>query len=82
MHQLGPFEIFSVVAAVALNLALTMEDQQIISHLVQKVAVVRNRNDRSSEIVQIVFQYRQRANVQIVGRLIQKQDVWLLHQDL
>ena len=49
-------------------------------HVVQKVAVVRDRDDRARIGLQVPLQPRYRLRVQVVGRLVQQQDVWLGEQ--
>ena len=38
------------------------------------------RNDDPLKMIQVIFQNRKRPDVQIIGRLIQKQDVGRPHQ--
>ena len=40
-----------------------------------------DRDNNSLKAVQIILENRQRLNVQVIGRLVQKQDVGRFHQD-
>ena len=42
---------------------------------------MRYRDHNPLEAVQIILQNGQRADVEVVGRLIQEQDIWRVHQD-
>ena len=48
---------------------------------VQKMPVVRNDYQRASELFQVFFQNIECHYVQIIGRLVQYQQVGLFHQD-
>ena len=48
--------------------------------LIQKIAVMRYREHDAREGFQIIFQNGQRFYVQVVGRLVEQQDVGRFHQ--
>ena len=75
-----PFPILRVVARKVTHIALPLKYQKMIHHLVHKITVVAHHNHATFEIPQIFLQYLQRDNVQIVGRLVQHQEVRILHQ--
>ena len=43
---------------------------------------MRYRNHDPLEMIQIILQNRQRADIQVVGRLVEQKDVWRAHQDM
>jgi hypothetical protein len=54
--------------------------QNPAGHVVEKVAVVGHGDDRAGVALQVVFQPGHAFGVQVVGRLVQQQDVGLLQQ--
>ena len=53
----------------------------MLHHLVHKVAVVRDDDHAAREFEEEVFQDIEGEDVQVVGRLIQDQEVGVAHQD-
>ena len=43
---------------------------------------MRYRNHDPLEMIQIILQNRQRADIEVVGRLVEQKDVWRAHQDM
>jgi hypothetical protein len=53
----------------------------MIDHLIHEIAIVADDNHAAREILQVFFQYLKRHDIQIVGRLVEHQEVGILHQD-
>ena len=62
------------------NAPAPLIDESANSHAVDKVAVVRNRDDGAGKAVQIVLQNTEGVDVQVVGRLIQKKYIGRFHK--
>ena len=68
-----------VVAGVAVQpLVADLDDPG--DELVEELPVVRDHQDRPGVVAQVVLEPDQRLQVEMVGRLVQHQDVRLLHQ--
>ena len=82
MFSLGqlPVTVVGVVAREIADVALSFEYQQMVYHFVHEVAVVAHHDDTSLEVLQVFFQHLQSHDVQVVGRLVQHQEVWVSHQ--
>ena len=52
-----------------------VEFQNPASDVVQKVTIMRNRDDRALVVLQVVLQPGDRFRVQVVGWLVQEQDI-------
>ena len=52
----------------------------MIDHLVHEIAVVTDHNDTAVEVLQILLQNLQRIDVQVIGRLVEHQEVGVLHK--
>ena len=76
-----PLTILGIVAREILDLTIAPKDQQMVDHLIHEIAVVADDNHAAREILQVFFQYLKRHDVQIVGRLVEHQEVGILHQD-
>ena len=76
---LALFEILVVVAAVADQPALADLDDAA-DKLVQELAVVRDDENRAGVALQILLEPEQRLEVEMVGRLVEQQQVRLLRQ--
>ena len=55
----------------------TPENKQLFRDLVDKVTVVRDKDQRPVEALQILFEYVDRRDIQIVGRLIEDETIIL-----
>ena len=77
--RLALAEIVVVVAAVADQLALADLDDAA-DELVQELAVVRDQQDRAGVGLQVVLEPQQRLEVEMVGRLVEQQQVRLLDE--
>ena len=51
-----------------------------VRNTLNQVAVVRDDHQRARPIVQQVFQFLQRVNIQVIRRLVEQQEVRLTHQ--
>ena len=49
--------------------------------IIQEIAIMRNRDDSALVVLQVVFQPGNRFRVEVVCRLIQKQDVWFCQKE-
>ena len=72
-------EIFVVVAAISQQPALT-DVHDAADELVQELAVVRDEHDGAGIRFQIFLKPPQRFEVEMVGRLVEQQQVRLLHE--
>ena len=52
----------------------------MVYNLVHEITVVRHDNNTPLEVAQILLQYTQCSDVEIVGRLIKNQKVWVSHE--
>ena len=75
------FEIAGEIAAVALQAAVGLVGENARADAVEKVAVVADGDDRSWKMLEIILEHLQRADVEVVGRLVEEEDVVLLHED-
>ena len=72
------FAIDFVVGVVSLkpdDAAFTFKGEDVGRHTIEKPAVVRDHDSAAGEIVECFFESSQRIDVEIVGRLVQQQDV-------
>ena len=72
-------EVEAVVAAVELGLARGYFNDAL-HDLIEEITVVRDRQDRALEVPDVVLQPLHAAQVQMVRRLVEQQDVRLLEQ--
>ncbi|MNQ40609.1 hypothetical protein D3C85_542680 [compost metagenome] len=70
-----------IVARIALELALVDVDDDV-DHAVQEVAVVRDDDQRAGIALEPILQPDDRVQVQVVGGLVQQQQVGRAHQRL
>ena len=73
-------QVVGVVAAVPGDLAFLPHLEDLVGHLVQKVPVMGHRQHRPGEGLQVLLQNGQGGDVQVIGGLVQQQDVGSLHQ--
>ena len=59
----------------------SIEYHQMVYYLIHKVAVVRNNNHTTFEILKIFFKHVQSDNIEVVGRFVKHQEVRVTHQD-
>ena len=52
----------------------------MVHHLVHEIAVVTHHDDATGEILQVFFQYLEGLDIEVVGRLIEHQEVRISHQ--
>ena len=69
-----------IAALILLNSAVAKESKNPSHRFIQEISVMRNRNHRPVEMLQIFLQNHQRFNIQIVRRFIQKEDIRRAHQ--
>jgi len=79
--QGSPFEKIGVGTGKIFYLSATLENEQVFGHLIHKIAVVRHHHNAPSEVLEILFEYLQGCDVEVVGRLVENQEVGVLHQD-
>ena len=70
-----------VVARVAYQLAV-LDVVHRLHQGVHEIAVVRNHEDGSRVVHQVTLEPQQTHQVQVVGRFVQHQQIWLSHQQL
>ncbi len=81
LFQLFLLEMGGVVAEVAAGNA-PFRGNDLIAHPVQKGAVVADHHQRCGLLQQVTLQPLDRLDVQVVGGLVQQQQVWFLEKDL
>ena len=82
VHSLLPLlQIVGIIAPVGVDGAV-VEFQNRIAHLVQEESVVRNHEDGLVATVQITLQPFYHLQIQVVGRLIQHQEVGFRNQHI
>ena len=59
----------------------TNQELVVGRHFVQDISVVGYRNYSTAKALQIIFQNRQRSNIQVIGRFIQKKHIRRSHQN-
>ena len=75
-----PFAELGVVAGEVLYIAVTTEYEQVVDNLVHEESVVRHYYDASREVLQIFLQHLKRLYVEVVGWLVEHEEVWIAHQ--
>ena len=75
-----PLTILGVVAGEVLHLALALEHQQMVDYLVHEIAVVAHYDDAAGEVLQVFLQNLQRHDVEVVGGLVEHEEVGIPHQ--
>ena len=53
----------------------------MVYQFVQEMSVVRYNDQRAAELLQVLFKDVQGDDVKVVGRLVENQQVRLLHED-
>ena len=74
-------QIAGIVALVGVVTA-AIEFEHPVDDIIEEVAVVRHEDDVAGIFLQIVFQPRHAFGVEMVGRLVEQQDVRLFEQQL
>ena len=52
----------------------------MVDHLIHKISVVADDDDAAGEILQILLQNLKGDDVEVVGRLVEHEEVRVLHQ--
>ena len=81
LNSNGPMHPLGIVTREIAH-AGRIEHEQALGKLVEKKSIVTDAEDRSRITFQSGFQRFARGNIQMIGRLIEKQDVWLIQQQL
>ena len=68
-------QVFGIPAGVGPDLSIRLHGKDPPDHPVQKVPVVGDGHHRAGEGLQVILQHRERLQVQVVGGLVQQQDV-------
>ncbi len=74
----APFAVGFVICIVAfkpLNVAVTLEGQNMRGNTIQKPAIVRNHYRAAGEVEQCLFQCTQGFDIQVIGRFVEQQQV-------
>ena len=79
-HSCKTLPILSVIAGEIVYDAITFEHQQMVYNLVHKIPVVADNDDTSLEITEIFFKDIQRHDIEVVCRLVENEEVWVLHE--
>ena len=75
-----PFAELGVVAGEVLYLTIATEHEQMVDNLVHEESVVRYYYDASGEVLQIFLQHLKRLYVEVVGRLVEYEEVGIAHK--
>ena len=76
----APVEVLLHSARQQLQPAVAEQSQDVVADALQEVAVVADENERARPAVEEVLQFGERLDVEVVGRLVEQQDVGLGHQ--
>ncbi len=82
---LDPFDAQRLIPRIIPRIGIKLpvfELPNLCDHTVQKIAVVRNNHDPALISLQIVLKPHQRAEIQMVRRLVQHQKLRLLQKEL
>ena len=69
-----------VVAGEVVHFALSTEHEQVVHHLVHEVAVVAHHDDAALEVGQVFLQSLEGGDVEVVGGLVEDEEVGGLHE--
>ncbi len=72
-------EIILVVASIRIEV-LAVEFEDALAHVVEKVTVVRHHEQSLRGTLQIPLEPLNHSEVEVVGRLVEHEEVWLRHQ--
>ena len=75
------FQIIRISALILLQMSVSVKLKNPIYHIIQKVAVMGNRDHNPLKGIQIIFQNRQCRNIQIVSRFIDQKQIDILCQN-
>ena len=78
--QLLPLPILRVVPREILHNAVAFEDEEVVHNLVHEVAVVADDDDAAFEVLQVLLENLQGIDVEVVGRLVEHEEVRALHE--
>ena len=73
--------VLAVAADKILDDTVAAENEEMVHEPVQEMTVMRNYDESAVEFLQVLLQDVQGHDVQVVGRLIQDQQIRLAHQD-
>ncbi len=73
--------VLRVVAREVAHHAISIKYEEMIHQPVHKITVVRNDEQAALELAEEILQHRQCWQVEIVGGLIQYQEVWIAEED-
>src|SRR5690606_20785154 len=75
---IGP--VIGIIARKILDQAIPLEHQEMVHDLVHKIPVVGDHYQTAREIQEKAFQDVQGHNIQVIGRFVQNQKIWVLDQ--
>ena len=73
--------VLAVASYKVLYEAVATEDEEVVDELVKEVSVVGYDDERASELLEVLLKNIQCDDVEVVCRLVEDQQVRLLHQD-
>ncbi len=62
------------------DFTVAFKDKQVVYQPVHEIPVVGNHHQAAGKILQEIFQHLQRHDVQVVGRLVEDEEVGIFHQ--
>lgn len=80
LHQIS-YLVIRKASLILHHISIALKSKDPAHHTVQEIPVMGYSNDNTLEVVQIILQNGQSANIQIIGRLIQKQYIRSIHQN-
>ena len=72
--------VFAVVAREVLHPSIAFEHEEVVHHFVHEIAVVAHHNEAALELGKVVLQDLQRDDVEVVGGLVEDEEVGGSHQ--
>ena len=75
------FEVIGVAALVLQKISVSVEFEDAVHDVIQEIAVVGNGDDDADERVQEILKHGQGRDINVVGRLVEDQNIGAAHQD-
>ena len=75
-----PIAILGIIAWEVLDLAIALEHEQMVDHLIHEITVVAHHNHTAREILKVFLEDLQGHDIEVVGGLVKHEEVGVLHQ--
>ena len=73
--------VLCVVAGEVLDVAVAVEDEEVLNDFVHEIAVVADNDEASAEGGEVVFEDVEGWDVEVVGRFVEDEEVGVAHED-